>query len=99
MNWQKVGLGYTAWGMTEWLSREEVSFYLDDRKSQGMNVVQFCLFWGKRTEHPTKFIANAPNYYGFKAFSENEGFPDAMQPAIAEGGSPENPNDYWDHID
>ena len=40
-------IGCTAWGMTEWLSREEVDLYLDDRKSKGMNVVQFCLFWGK----------------------------------------------------
>jgi hypothetical protein len=92
-------LGCTAWGMTEWLSREEVGLYLDDRKSKGMNVVQLCLFWGKRVDYPTKFTANAPNYYGYKAFVENEGFPDANQPGLVEGGSPENPNDYWDHVD
>ena len=92
-------LGCTAWGMTEWLSRKEVDLYLDDRKSKGMNVVQLCLFWGKREDNPTRFTANAPNYYGFKAFSENKGFPDANQPAVAEGGSAENPNDYWDHVD
>jgi hypothetical protein len=92
-------LGCTAWGMTEWLSRDEVSLYLDDRKSKGMNVVQLCLFWGKRVDNPIKFTANAPNYYGYKAFVENEGVPDPKQAAVVEGGSPENPNDYWDHVD
>jgi len=92
-------LGCTAWGMTEWLNREEVDLYLDDRKSKGMNVVQLCLVWGKRTDYPTRFTANAPNAYGHKAFVEVDSVPDVLQPAIAEGGSKENPNDYWDHVD
>lgn len=92
-------IGCTAWGMTEWLNREDVDLYLDDRKAKGMNVVQLCLFWGKRVDYPTKFTANAPNPYGHKAFLEVDGFPDASQPAIIEGGSPEEPNDYWDHVD
>ncbi|RLD77778.1 MAG: hypothetical protein DRJ07_14195 [Bacteroidetes bacterium] len=49
-------LGCTAWGMTEWLSREDVDIYLDDRKSKGMNIVQLCLFWGKRKDYPTNFL-------------------------------------------
>ena len=61
-------LGCTAWGMTEWLTREDVDLYLDDRKSKGMNVVQFCLVWGKRTDYPIKFVGNAPNPHGHKAF-------------------------------
>lgn len=48
--------------MTEWLSQKDVDFYLDDRKSKGMNVIQLCLFWGKREENPTKFTANAPDF-------------------------------------
>ena len=92
-------LGCTAWGMTEWLSREDVELYLDDRKSKGMNVVQFCLFWGKREDEPIRFTANAPNHYGHQALSENNDIPDALHPAVKEGGSPENPNDYWDHVD
>ena len=92
-------LGCTAWGMTEWLTREDVDLYLDDRKSKGMNVVQLCLFWGKRVDYPTKFTANAPNPYGHKAFLETDRFPDASRPAIVEGGTPESPNDYWDHVD
>lgn len=92
-------LGGTAWGMTEWLSREDVDLYLDNRKSKGINVIQLCLFWGKRVDYPTKFTANAPNPYGHQAFLEVDGFPDASRPAVVAGGTPENPNDYWDHVD
>lgn len=92
-------LGGTAWGMTEWMSREDVDLYLDNRKSKGINVVQLCLFWGKRVDYPTKFTANAPNPYGHLAFLEVDGFPDASRPAVVAGGTPENPNDYWDHVD
>jgi hypothetical protein len=53
--------GGSSWGMTEWLSREDVDLYLDNRKSKGINNVQLCLFWGKRVDYPTKFTANAPN--------------------------------------
>lgn len=92
-------LGCTAWGITEILTREKVDLYLDDRKSKGMNVVQFCLFWGKRVDHPTKFTANAKNPYGHKAFVEIDSFPKASLPDVKEGGSFEDPNDYWDHVD
>jgi hypothetical protein len=92
-------IGCTAWGMTEWLTREEVDEYLDDRKSKGMNVVQLCFFWGKRQDFPTRFTTNPKNRYGFKAFNESSGTPDPLQPAIKEGGSPQKPNDYWDHVD
>lgn len=92
-------LGCTAWGMTEWLTREEVDLYLDDRKSKGMNVVQLCLFWGKRVDYPTRFTINAKNAYGHKAFLENDSLPVVSQPALVAGGSLINPNDYWDHVD
>jgi len=81
--------------MTEYLSREEVQLYLDDRKSKGMNVVQLCLFWGKREERPTRFTPNAPNFYGHRAFVQDGDYPDPKRPDIKEG--PED--DYWDHVD
>ncbi|RLD79009.1 MAG: hypothetical protein DRJ10_09480 [Bacteroidetes bacterium] len=92
-------LGCTAWGMTEWLSREDVDIYLDDRKSKGMNIVQLCLFWGKRKDYPTNFYLNPENQYGDKAFVEVDSFPNVLVPAIKKGGSTTNPNDYWDHVD
>lgn len=92
-------LGGTTWGMSEWLTREGVDAYLDHRKVQGFNVVQLCLFWGKREDDPVTFTTNPPNAYGFRAFMETNGKPDPNQPHVVEGGSPELPNDYWDHVD
>ncbi len=45
-------LGGTVWGMSEWLTREDVDYYLDNRKEKGVNVIQICLLWGKRHDHP-----------------------------------------------
>jgi len=92
-------LGGTVWGMSEWLSREEIDIYLNDRKSKGFNVVQICLFWGKREDDPVGFTVNPTNYYGFKAFRETDGKPDASQPLIIDGGTPLQSNDYWDHVE
>ena len=92
-------IGCTSWGMTEWLDRRQVGLYLDDRQSKGMNVVQLCLFWGKRTDYPTKFYLNPENAYGHRAFVEKNGLPDVSHPAVVKGGSPVHPNDYWDHVD
>ncbi|MCB1120544.1 MAG: DUF4038 domain-containing protein, partial [Verrucomicrobiae bacterium] len=92
-------LGDTLWGMTEYLERRDVDLYLDDRKKKGINVVQFCLFWGKREEDPVRFTTNPTNAYGHKAFREVNGKPDPLQPWIVPGGSPTEPNDYWDHVD
>ncbi|MEM9674738.1 MAG: DUF4038 domain-containing protein [Bacteroidota bacterium] len=92
-------LGGTSWGMSEWLTREDVIHYLDDRQAKEFSLVQVCLFWGKREEDPVKFTLNPPNAYGFKAFEEVSGMPDPERPAVVEGGSPTEPNDYWDHVD
>ena len=92
-------LGGTTWGMSEWLTREEVDYYLDNRKEKGFNLVQISLFWGKRVDDPVNFSINPPNAYGFQAFVEVEGEPDSSQPCIIEGGTPQSPNDYWDHVE
>ncbi|MCK5343410.1 MAG: DUF4038 domain-containing protein, partial [Candidatus Heimdallarchaeota archaeon] len=92
-------LGGTTWGMSEWLTREGVDYYLDNRKEKGFNLVQICLFWGKRVDDPVNFSVNPPNAYGFQAFVEVEGEPDPAQPRVIEGGTPQSPNDYWDHVE
>ncbi len=92
-------LGGTVWGMSEWMTREEIDLYLDDRNAKGFNVIQICLFWGKRTEDPVSFTVNPPNAYGHSAFVDKDGKVDGSQPLIIEGGDAENPNDYWDHVD
>jgi len=92
-------MGGTAWGMSEWLTREDVDIYLDNRVENGFTVVQVCLFWGKREEAPVRFTVNPTNAYGHKAFVELSGKPDEGQPWVIKGGTPQNPNDYWDHVD
>jgi len=92
-------LGGTVWGMSEWMTREDIDLYLDDRKDKGFHVIQICLFWGKRTEDPVNFTTNAPNAYGHKAFEEVNGKVDGAKPLVMEGGNMDNPNDYWDHVD
>lgn len=92
-------LGGTSWGMPEWLNREDVDLYLDNRKEKGFSVIQLCLVWGKRVEDPTNFTCNPPNAYGFRAFMETEGNIDPGNPWEISGGTPENPNDYWDHVE
>ncbi|NND08507.1 MAG: DUF4038 domain-containing protein [Saprospiraceae bacterium] len=92
-------LGGTVWGMSEWMTREDIDYYLDDRSDKGFSVVQVCLLWGKRSEHPTSFALNAENVYGHRALREINGEPDPTHPWIEEGGTPNQPNDYWDHVD
>jgi len=92
-------MGGTAWGMSEWLTREDINIYLDNRAEKGFTVVQVCLFWGKREEDPVRFTVNPINAYGHKAFVEVNGKPDPGQPWVIKGGTPQNPNDYWDHVD
>lgn len=92
-------LGGTAWGMSEWLTREQVDLYLDNRSTKGFNIVQVCAFWGKRQDDPVRFTTNPSNAYGYKAFEEKNGVPDTGRPLVAEGGTAESPNDYWDHLE
>lgn len=92
-------IGCTPWGMTEWLTRDEVDLYLDDRRSKGMNVVQLCLLWGKRTDEPLDFKLNPSNAYGHRPFQSTDGKVDPSKPAVVSGGGPVAPNDYWDHVE
>ncbi len=92
-------LGGTSWGMSEWLDRQDINLYLDDRQQKSFNVIQICLFWGKRRERPTTFTVNPANAYGDRAFRSDGGEVDVSQPAVRKGGSPTDPNDYWDHVE
>ena len=94
-----IWLGCTAWGMTELLTREDVAYFLDDRSSKGFNLVPICLFWGKRSDYPIRFRLNPENAYGDKAFIEKNGVVDPYRAAVVLGGSPLEPNDYWDHVE
>lgn len=92
-------IGDTAWGLFQQLKREEVDAYLDNRKALGFTVVQAVIHWyphgGGMPSGPT----NATNAYGFPPFTGSDSAPDPARPALVPGGSPQSPNDYWDHAD
>ena len=92
-------IGGTSWGMSEWLTREDIIHYLDDRSNKDFNLIQICTFWGKRVEDPVRFTLNPENAYGFRAFKVINGVSDPLQPHVVDGGSAEQPNDYWDHVE
>ncbi len=92
-------LGGTAWGISEWLTRDEVDVYLQNRQEKGFNLIQMCLLWGKRQENPVHFPVNPENAYGKRALLYTNSIPDPARPDTVAGGSPLSPNDYWDHVD
>ncbi|HQU86304.1 MAG TPA: DUF4038 domain-containing protein, partial [Pyrinomonadaceae bacterium] len=92
-------VGDTGWGMFQQLKREEVDQYLDNRQKLGFNVIQSVAFWYPHGGGIESGPHNAANAYGFRPFVGGEDSPDTTQPLIVAGGSPENPNDYWDHAD
>lgn len=83
-------IGDTAWKLPEKLSRDDASFYLDDRRARGFTVIQAVIVMGGG--------GNPANAYGAQPFHGGEK-PDPSRPLVVEGGSPDVPNDYWDHLD
>lgn len=92
-------LGDTAWGMLQYLKREEVDAYLDQRKALGFTVIQTVAHWYPHGGGLKSGPANIPNAYGFRPFAGTDDAPDLSHPLVVPGGSPDAPNDYWDHAD
>ena len=91
-------IGDTAWAMFYKLRREEIVDYLDQRHRQGFNVIQAVAYWyphGEDGPGPT----NAVNQYGHSPFEGGVDDPDTSRAKVIDGGSPDKPNDYWDHAD
>ncbi len=89
----------TGWGMIQQLKREEIDMYLDNRQKLGFTVIQTVAFWYPHGGGMESGPHNAANVYGFRPFSGGEDSPNTSEPLIVAGGSPEAPNDYWDHLD
>jgi hypothetical protein len=94
-------IGGTAWAMFTRGSREDVQLYVDNRKAKGVNVVQAVAHWpvdalGTGRELGNK---NPVNVYGHRPFNGGVDNPDPTSPAVVSGGSPDSPNDFWDHAD
>jgi hypothetical protein len=92
-------VGDTAWGMMQYLTREEVDRYLDDRQKLGFSVIQTVAHWYPHGGGMPLGPSNKPDAYGFRPFEGPEDNPDVTKPLVVPGGSPEAPNDYWDHAD
>ncbi|HUX55968.1 MAG TPA: DUF4038 domain-containing protein [Bacteroidales bacterium] len=92
-------IGDTGWGMFQQLTREEVDQYLDNRQKLGFTVIQSVAFWYPHGGGMESGPHNAANAYGHRPFSGNEDSPETSEPLIVKGGSPDSPNDYWDHAD
>lgn len=91
-------LGDTAWALFYKLDRDEVKTYLDDRQGKGFNVIQAVAYWYPHGEDGPG-PHNAPNAYGHRPFHGPDDAPDTGKPLVVPGGSPDEPNDYWDHAD
>jgi hypothetical protein len=88
----------TGWALFYKLRREEIVDYLDRRNEQGFNVIQAVAYWyphGEDGPGPT----NAANQYGHSPFEGGADDPDTSRPKVVEGGSADQPNDYWDNAD
>jgi hypothetical protein len=88
----------TAWALFYKLRREEIITYLDDRANQGSNVIQAVAYWYPHGEDGPGPL-NAENAYGHRPFHGDADEPATDRPFTVEGGSPDAPNDYWDHAD
>ena len=92
-------IGDTGWGLFQQLTREEVDQYLNNRQKLGFTVIQSVVYWYPHGGGIPSGPHNASNAYGHRPFHGDEDSPNTAEPLIVKGGSPEAPNDYWDHVD
>lgn len=92
-------IGDTGWGLMQQLTREEIDQYLDSRQSLGFTVIQTVVHWSPHGGGMERSPDNAPNAYGDKPFTGDVKSPNTSEPLLHKGGSPNSPNDYWDHVD
>ena len=90
-------IGEAVWKMPQTLNREDVEFLLDElvQSNHKYSVVFSVAVMGRgdQSENPT-------NAYYHKPFNDRaDGHPDFTSPKVVAGGDPDNPNDYWDHLD
>ncbi|MCX7984787.1 MAG: glycoside hydrolase family 140 protein [Bacteroidetes bacterium] len=80
-------LGDTGWLLCMKLTREEIEYYLENRRQKGFTVIQMIVIHS----------LPAVNAYGDTALCCN----DFTQPIITPGNDPNDTEeyDYWDHLD
>lgn len=95
-------IGETIWYMAQRTTRANVDTLLDgldgttDSAKGCTNVIQLAAVMANTT---FSIPQNPTNVYGHAAFNHTAGVPDFADPLVVSGGSPDDPNDYWDHLD
>ncbi len=92
-------LGDTSWSLAHRLTRSEALAYLNDRQEKGFTIIQSVAHWYPHGAQKKRGPLNAVNAYGHRPFEGRGNDPDTAAPLVVEGGGPDNPNDYWDHLD
>ena len=90
-------LGDTAWALVMRLKREEITAYLEHRRSQGFNAIAVVIYAPANTE----IVRSSLNAYGHAPFATVDGRLDPLQPLVTPGANPASRSeyDYWDHVD
>lgn len=90
----------TIWYMAQRTTRANVDTLLDgldgttDSTKGCTNVITLCTVMAEAFSH----VENPSNSYSHQAFNGGT-VPDFSDPKIVAGGTPDAPNDYWDHLD
>ena len=87
--------GIVPWKMPEMASRNDIDYFISEIKKpeHNYNVILSVICMGRSCTN-----LNAPNANGHRPFNGYD-IPDFNSPRIVPGGSPDNPTDFWDHLD
>lgn len=88
-------MGIVPWKMPELANRSDVDYFISNiKKSEHKyNVILTAIIMGRKCT-----TLNPPNAYGHRPFNGGN-VPDFTSPRLTSGGSPDNPTDFWDHMD
>ena len=88
-------MGIVPWKMPEMANRSDIDYFITEitKPEHKYNVIFTVIVMGRSCIN-----LNPPNAYGHQPFNGGD-VPDFTRPRIISGGSPDNPTDFWDHLD
>ena len=88
-------MGIVPWKMPEMADRSDIDYFISEitKSEHKYNVILSAIIFGRSCK-----TLNPPNAYGHRAF-DGGNIPNFNSPRIVSGGSPDNPTDFWDHLD